>query len=39
MPLYRGSYVSHAEIAKLVKKVFSDKTETIERNKFESLYA
>ena len=38
MPKYRGYYVSHPEIAKLVKKVFSDKTEYIERSQFIVLY-
>ena len=31
MPAHRGKYVSHPEIVKLVKKVFGDKTESIER--------
>ena len=38
MPKYRGCYISHAEIAKLVKKVFPDKTESVERTEFLKLY-
>lgn len=38
MPPNRGSYVSHAEIARIVKKVFPDKTESIERSQFTQLY-
>lgn len=32
MPAHRGCYVSHSEITKLVKKVFPDKTESVERS-------
>ena len=38
MPKYRGCYVNHAEIVKLVKKVFPDKTESIDRSEFAALY-
>ena len=38
MPRYRGCYVSHNDIVKLVKKVFPDKTESIERSQFLYLY-
>ena len=38
MPVHRGCFVSHAEIAKLVKKVFPDRTESIERSQFIDLY-
>ena len=38
MPANRGKYVSHPEISKLVKKVFGDKTESVERAEFFQLY-
>ena len=38
MPQYRGNFVSHNDIVKLVKKVFPDKTESIERSQFLHLY-
>ena len=38
MPKYRGCYVNHSEIVKLVKKVFPDKAESIDRSQFAELY-
>ena len=37
-PKYRGKFVSHCEIVKLVKKVFGEQTESIERGQFFQIY-
>ena len=38
MPRHRGCYVSHNDIVKLVKKVFPDKNESVERSQFLYMY-